>query len=138
MFYFFGLGMVLWGRLALGKMYFVSSSLGVQLQKDHELVTHGLYALVRHPMYLGILMVGLGGILLYRTWTLVFVSLNFPVLLLRAKREEEALGEEFGEEWMKYRRRVPAWLPTFMKTSYRKIGQSGGRDGTEMDRKAEK
>jgi len=106
-----GIALVIWGRLALGRMYNVSSSLGVQLYEGHELVTSGPFAHVRHPMYLGILLVALGGVLVYRTWTFVFLLGNFPGLYRRAVREEEALALEFGERWVAYAERVPAWLP---------------------------
>ena len=109
--YFSGLTLVLWGRLALAQMYNVSSSLGVQLYADHQLITHGPFALVRHPMYLGVLLTSVGGILLYRTWTFLFVLLHFPALLIRARREEWALAAEFDEQWAEYCHRVPAWLP---------------------------
>jgi protein-S-isoprenylcysteine O-methyltransferase Ste14 len=109
--YFAGLSLVLWGRLTLGRMYNVSYSFDVQLYADHRLITHGPFAIVRHPMYLGILLAGLGGILLYRTWTLVYIATNFLGLLVRAKREERALAAEFGETWQAYCRRVPAVLP---------------------------
>ena len=106
-----GIALVIWGRLALGRMYNVSSGLGVQLYKDHKLVTEGPYAIVRHPMYLGILLVALGGLLVYRTWTFVFFLGNFPGIYHRAVREEEALALEFGDQWTAYAERVPAWLP---------------------------
>jgi len=109
--YFPGLALVLWGRLTLGEMYNVSSSFGAQLYADQRLVTRGPYALVRHPMYLGILVASFGGLLLYRTWTLVFMTLNFLALIVRARREEQALAAEFGEQWEAYCRRVPAWIP---------------------------
>ena len=109
--YFPGLALVLWGRLTLGRMYNVSSSFGARLYADQQLITHGPYALVRHPMYLGILVASFGGLLLYRTWTLVFTALNFLALIVRARREEQALAAEFGEQWKAYCRRVPAWLP---------------------------
>lgn len=109
--YFPGLALVLWGRLTLAQMYNVSSSFGAQLYVDQQLVMHGPFAYVRHPMYLCILLVGWGGLLLYRTWTFVFVLFHFPALLLRARREEQALAAEFGEQWTTYSRRVPAWLP---------------------------
>jgi len=113
LFYFSGLALVAWGRLALGAMYNVSSSFGAQLFADHRLVTHGPFAVVRHPMYLGILLVGWGGLLLYRTWTFAFVLLHFPALLIRARREEQVLAATFGEQWADYCRRVPAWKPQF-------------------------
>jgi protein-S-isoprenylcysteine O-methyltransferase Ste14 len=109
--YFSGLALVLWGRLTLGEMYNVSSSLGAQLYADQRLVTRGPFAYVRHPMYLGILVASFGGLLLYRTWTLVFTTLNFLALFVRARREEQALAAEFGEQWEVYCRRVSAWLP---------------------------
>ena len=58
---FSGLILVTWGRFALGRMYNVSSGFGVQLYEDQRLVTEGPFAIVRHPMYLGILFVALGG-----------------------------------------------------------------------------
>jgi protein-S-isoprenylcysteine O-methyltransferase Ste14 len=111
--YFPGLALVLWGRLTLAQMYNVSSSFGAQLYAGHRLVTHGPFALMRHPMYLGILLTGAGGLLLYRTWTFVFVLLHFPALLIRARREEQALAAEFGRQWEGYCQRVPTWLPRF-------------------------
>lgn len=109
--FFPGLGLVFWGRLTLGKLYFVSTTVGAQLFKEHRLVTSGPYALVRHPMYLGILLTGMGGVLIYKTWTFVFVALHFIGLTARARREEEALEQEFGEEWREYRERVPPFFP---------------------------
>lgn len=109
--YFAGMALILWGRVTLGTMYDVSSSVGAQLYSDHRLVTEGPYAYVRHPMYLGILIIGLGGILIYRTWTLAFVALTFIGLIFRVRNEEQGLAEEFGEQWEEYCRQVPPWLP---------------------------
>lgn len=111
LFYFAGLALALWGRLTLGAMYNVSTSFGAQLYADHRLITHGPFAYVRHPMYLGILLTGLGGLLLYRTWTFVFVLLQFPALMIRARREEQALAAAFGDEWEAYCRQIPRWWP---------------------------
>ena len=109
--YFPGLALVLWGRLAQGEMYNVSSGLGVQLYANHRLVTHGPYALVRHPVYLGLRLAALGGLLVYRTWTFAFLALNSLALAVRAGREEEALAVQFGAQWAAYSRIVPAWIP---------------------------
>ena len=110
-----GLGLVMWGRLALGEQYFVSTSMAAQLFADHRLATHGPYALVRHPMYLGFILTGVGGLLLYLTWTFVFVSLSFLGLVTRARREEQVLEAEFGDAYRDYRQQVPGWIPRLWK-----------------------
>jgi len=109
-----GLGLVLWGRLVLGKMYNVSSALGAQLYADQQLITHGPYAIVRNPMYVGIIAATLGGLLIYRTWSLVF-ALTFFGLVIRARREEQVLAAEFGQQWADYCQQVPGWIPRFWK-----------------------
>jgi len=115
--YFSGMAFLLWARLVLGKMYFVSTSFGAQLYADHKLVTNGPFAIVRHPMYLGLIAAALGSLLLYRTWTALAYALFAPFVLMRARREELALSAEFGEEWRVYCRRVPAFLPRFRRES---------------------
>lgn len=106
-----GLALVLWGRLALGRFYYVSSSLDAPLYTDHQLITTGPYAFTRHPMYLGMFLATLGGLLIYRTWTLVFLFVCTLGLLLRARREEQALAERFGGTWQDYTHRVPLYFP---------------------------
>ncbi len=109
--YVAGLALMLWGRLALGRMYNLSTSRGAQLYADHQLITSGPFAVVRHPMYLGGQLAEIGALLIFRNWTTLLIALNVPVLVLRARREEQALAAEFGERWAEYRRRVPFWLP---------------------------
>jgi len=114
-----GLGLVLWGRLTLGRLYGVSSTLGARLHADHRLITHGPFAHVRHPMYLGIETASFGGLLLYRTWTLVFLTVAFLGLMMRARREDELLRLEFGARWEAYRQQIPGWLPRRRRTKRR-------------------
>ncbi len=96
-----------------------AGGLGAQLFAGHRLVTGGPYGLVRHPMYLGILFTGLGGILLYRTWTLAFIALTGIGLVLRARREEQVLAAEFGQAWQDYCRRVPVFFPRIFRLPYK-------------------
>jgi protein-S-isoprenylcysteine O-methyltransferase Ste14 len=111
MLYFPGLALYVWGTRTLGDMCRAASGFGVQLNVEHRLITYGPYTLVRHPLYLGLRIAALGGFLVYRTWTLVFVTVSFLGLVIRARREEQALAAEFGEEWDAYCQRVPAWIP---------------------------
>lgn len=113
--YFPGLAFLLWGRLTLGKMYFVSTAFGAQLYADHQLVTRGPFAIVRHPMYLGLIAAAVGSLLLYQTWTTAAFAIFAPFVLFRARREEQALAAEFGEEWRAYCHRVPALFPRLTK-----------------------
>jgi len=109
--YFPGMSFALWGRLALGKNYFVSTSFGAQLFEGHQLVTRGPFAVVRHPMYSGLILAALGALLLYFTWTTLYFACFALLLTVRARREEAALSAEFSEQWQEYCKRVPAFVP---------------------------
>ena len=109
--FFPGMSFVLWGRLALGRNYFVSSGFGAQLFAGHQLVTDGPFAILRHPMYIGLILSALGSLLIYSTWTTLLFAFFAPFILVRARREEAALAEEFSEKWREYCQRVPAFFP---------------------------
>ena len=72
-----------------------------------ELVTHGLYARIRHPVYLfGSL--GILGIILYTghlQWLWVF-ALLVPLQLFRMRKEEKVLQGKFGDAYLEYRRKT--------------------------------
>lgn len=113
--YFPGMSLLLWARLVLGKNYFVSTGFGAQLFAGHQLVTTGPFAIIRHPMYAGLILSALGSLLLYSTWTTVYFACFAPLMFIRARREEAALSSEFGEQWQEYCRRVPMFLPRLRK-----------------------
>jgi protein-S-isoprenylcysteine O-methyltransferase Ste14 len=109
--FFGGLVLYLWGLRSLGRMFGPSSGFGVRLHASHRLVTAGPYAHVRHPMYLAAIGVGIGSLFLYRTWTALCFAVIMLGLVVRARREEKVLADEFGLEWKAYAARVPAWFP---------------------------
>jgi protein-S-isoprenylcysteine O-methyltransferase Ste14 len=122
--YFPGMLIVLWGRLALGKNYFVSTGFGAQLFKDHQLVTSGPFAIVRHPMYTGLMLAALGSLLIYSTWTTLLFAIFTPLISIRARREEAALAAEFGEGWQNYCKRVPAFFPRLWQSLFSRDAHS--------------
>ena len=109
--FFGGLVLYLWGLRSLGQMFGPSSGFGVRLHATHRLVTAGPYAHIRHPMYLAVIGVGIGSFLLYRTWAALCFAVIMLGLVVRARREEKVLAEEFSLEWKVYTSRVPAWFP---------------------------
>ena len=106
-----GLGLALWGKVALGEFYAASSAAGVRLHAEHRLITSGPFAIVRHPMYVGIEMTTLGSLLLYRTWATLMLWLSFFGLVVRARQEDHALRLEFGAAWDTSHDTVPGWFP---------------------------
>ncbi len=109
--YFPSLALYLWGLSSLGAMFGAASGFGVRLRAGHQLVSRGPFAIVRHPMYLAVVLSGIGALLIYRTWATLFFATNMLGLIVRARREERTLEAEFGDEWREYARRVPAILP---------------------------
>ncbi len=103
-----GGGVMFWSVLNLGRQY----SPQVTLQKDHHLVTAGLYRFIRHPRYLGLLVLVLGSALVYRAWPGLFADLILlAALLWRIGDEEKMLHQEFGERWEAYCRQTWRLIP---------------------------
>jgi protein-S-isoprenylcysteine O-methyltransferase Ste14 len=103
---------ILWARRTLGRMWGISTSRQVKLLPNHQLISGGPYALVRHPMYFGWWMALLGMLLIYRTWILVLLMvMSLVVFYRRARLEEATLGARFGAEWQAYVKRTKFLVP---------------------------
>jgi protein-S-isoprenylcysteine O-methyltransferase Ste14 len=109
--YFASLVLYLWGLRNLGENFNASCGFALRLNQAHRLVTKGPYAYIRHPMYLAVILVGWGGLLLFRTWAMLVFALFMFGLIVRARREEAALARVFGRQWDAYKRHVPGWIP---------------------------
>ncbi len=105
------LALYIWGLRTLGKNFNASSGFGVRLVKAHQQVTSGPFAYLRHPMYLAVIGACWGGLLLYRTWTMLMMAVMMFGLFYRGHQEEAALAQVFGVEWETYKHAVPGWLP---------------------------
>ena len=83
-----------------------------QAQRKHSLATKGAYAYVRHPQYVGFIVILLGFLL---QWPTLLTLLMFPFLVwmyVRLARQEEAgARRDFGLAYDRYAARVPAWFP---------------------------
>ncbi len=84
----------------------------VALRKDHELVTHGPYKWIRHPLYtFGSLNFIAHAVIAANWFIMMWAALGFVMLMVRLPIEEAKLIERFGEEYIVYKKRTGALLP---------------------------
>ena len=81
-------------------------------QKHHRLAMSGPYARVRHPQYVGFVLIMFGFLM---QWPTIPTLLMFPVLVYMyvrlARREEREVAEAFGDVYRRYAARTPAFFP---------------------------
>ena len=77
------------------------------------LVTTGPYRLVRHPIYLGLALLALGGALAFSNWAAVLIVVCglVPTFAWRARAEETLLCRTFGETYALYRKHTKMIIP---------------------------
>jgi protein-S-isoprenylcysteine O-methyltransferase Ste14 len=77
-----------------------------------ELVTDGIYAYVRHPQYSGLFLITIGMLI---QWPTIITLVMWPILMYAyyrlAIREEREVESQFGEAYLEYKRKVPAFIP---------------------------
>ncbi len=82
------------------------------IYRTEDMVTKGPYRLLRHPQYLGFLLIT-GGWLIH--WPTVPTIIMWPVLVLLyyklAKKEEKEMEKKFGEKYKLYKEGVPMFIP---------------------------
>ena len=82
----------------------------------NQLVTTGIYSYVRHPQYLGFLLITLGMNVLWVTFSTLILWPVLAFLYYRlAKEEDKQVEEKFGEEFLKYKKAVPMFIPKLQK-----------------------
>ncbi|UCG36667.1 MAG: isoprenylcysteine carboxylmethyltransferase family protein [Candidatus Bathyarchaeota archaeon] len=83
-----------------------------ETHRTEQIVTTGIYSVVRHPQYLGGLLSHLGVSLLLSAWySMLFTPLMLALVYLISKKEEQELAREFGNEYELYRNSVPMLIP---------------------------
>jgi protein-S-isoprenylcysteine O-methyltransferase Ste14 len=103
-----GLGFSVWARVYLGRNW----SATVTVKEDHELIRGGPYALVRHPIYSGLLVAFIGSAIARAEWRGVLAVLIVLAALWRKLRlEERFMSETFGDEYRHYREHTAALIP---------------------------
>jgi len=76
-----------------------------------QLVQHGIYAAIRHPLYTSVISVSIGWALVWQSWPALLVALVLiPFFHAKARHEEHWLREKFPE-YADYERRVCRFIP---------------------------
>jgi protein-S-isoprenylcysteine O-methyltransferase Ste14 len=84
----------------------------VAIQREHALVTDGIYRVIRHPSYVGLLINSLGWSLAFRSGVGVILTLFLILpLLARINAEEKLLHSHFGAHYNAYRSRTWRLIP---------------------------
>lgn len=98
-----------WAMWSLGRSY----GIRMDVFDGHSLKTDGPYRLVRHPMYLGIVLFHVGASLALESPLLLAITALFvvPYTVIRIAAEEKVLREAFGERYLRYAEHVPALVP---------------------------
>jgi protein-S-isoprenylcysteine O-methyltransferase Ste14 len=108
--------------LSTALIWWVQWALDVQfnttlhIQAGHQLITHGPYHWVRHPMYTALFIMGIGWLLLTANW---FVGVPLlagigAIVFHRVRAEEELLVKTFGDPYIAYMYRTGRFLPRIL------------------------
>ncbi len=105
---FGGLLVCVWARVHLGRNW----SRSVTIKRDHELIVTGPYAMVRHPIYTGILTGFLGtSLAVGEARALLAFILVAIALWIKLRLEEKWMRAQFGAKYEAYSNRVAAVVP---------------------------
>lgn len=83
-----------------------------QIKKSHELISHGIYSYVRHPIYGGLIFMVSGVLLVSGSYTFI---IGLVLMLIAgeifAKREEKLLTKHFGKKYIEYMKTTKKFIP---------------------------
>ena len=104
-----GIAVAIWARLTLGRDW---SGLVMSVKERHQLVQNGPYAIVRHPIYSGLLLAIIGTALTFGTAvSYLGVAAGLAGFVIRIDIEEKLMRELFGDVHAAYRRRTRKLIP---------------------------
>ncbi|MDP9319599.1 MAG: isoprenylcysteine carboxylmethyltransferase family protein [Chloroflexota bacterium] len=104
-----GIAFSMWAAATLGRHF----DLEVEIHEGHAVVERGPFAIVRHPVYLGLAVHFIGACLATGNLLLVAgtILVTFPALYVRADAEERLLRERLGSTYDAYALKVPMLVP---------------------------
>ena len=105
---------VLWVHRTLAGSF----SATLEVYEDHQLVTSGPFARVRHPLYSAHTLFNAGMVLISANWILLlFLIIGIPFTYWRLSKEETMLIERFGDQYREYIKRTGRLFPKLRQTN---------------------
>ncbi|HEY3310570.1 MAG TPA: isoprenylcysteine carboxylmethyltransferase family protein [Anaerolineales bacterium] len=102
-----GLLLLSWSLVSFGKSFRV----GIDAERPDKLITTGVFALSRNPIYVAFGAILLGQFLIFSNWILlVYLVLGFWLLNRQVLLEEDHLKQHYGQEYLDYCKRVRRYL----------------------------
>ena len=98
----------IWSYKTLGEQY----SQEVLIFRTHKIVNQGLYRVIRHPQYLSQIVIDLGAAFATISYVLLPLAIiQIPLLVLRAKLEENLMEKHFKQDFIDYKNKTRFILP---------------------------
>jgi protein-S-isoprenylcysteine O-methyltransferase Ste14 len=102
-----GLLMLLWSLISFGQSFRV----GIDSEHPDSLITSGVFAYSRNPIYVAFISILLGEFLIFPNWILlVYLGAGMWLINRQVLREEAYLKQHYGDEFAEYTRRVRRYL----------------------------
>jgi protein-S-isoprenylcysteine O-methyltransferase Ste14 len=102
-----GLLLVLWSLISFGESFRV----GIDNEHPDKLITSGIFAISRNPIYVAFALILLGQFLIFPNWILlVYMAAGIWLFHRQVLREEEYLQQHYGKEYSDYSNRVRRYL----------------------------
>ena len=103
-----GAAFAVWARVTIGANW----SGVVTVKEDHELIQRGPYNLVRHPIYSGLLLMGLASAVAYdEPYGFAVLAIAIVAFVPKMMLEEKLMTEQFPVQYPQYRKHVKAIIP---------------------------
>jgi protein-S-isoprenylcysteine O-methyltransferase Ste14 len=99
----------IWSYKLLGSSY----SQDIIIQKNHKIITAGIYKIIRHPQYLSQILSDLGAAVALMSYIALpfIILLEIPLFIMRAMLEDKLLKKHFGEEYLSYKNKSGFMIP---------------------------
>ena len=93
----------------------INWSPSLEIREKHELITRGIYSVIRHPMYASQWLWVIAQPLLLQNWIAGFLNLLvfIPFYFLRVRAEEQLMMDKFGDQYQTYMQKVGGVVPKF-------------------------